>query len=275
MVLEARFRHGDRQLNHDPTEELVDEGEQRNLRRFDVGDRLQDWGRARVGFQPNGRSDLSAYYEYIRNKYEDRRLDGIGTLAFPIDTIGQLGLLDETRHNIGANLTYELTKKITLQGGAGYSTLYTNQRSRTSPATPTLVTDSTWQARILDRFVFGSASVNWQLMPDRLSLAANWELERAPTSYDLKSIGLRPPAQDLPDTKYRRMGVGLESWYQLEKGTTSLGLRWNWEEFHANDFQTTTIPLLYPSSNPTILFMADNFRDYRAHILSVMLRRAF
>ena len=37
----------------------------------------------------------------------------------------------------------------------------------------------------------------------------------------------------------------------------------------------TTLPLLYPAVNPTILFMADNFRDYRAHILSVMLRRTF
>lgn len=275
LILEGRFRHGDRRLNHDPTEELIDEGEQRNLRRFDVGDRVQDWGRARVGFQPSGRSDVSTYYEYIRNKYEDQRLDGIGTIAFPTDTIGQLGLLDETRRNIGANLSYELTKKITLRGGVGYSKLYTNQRSRTSPASVTQAADSTWQARIVDRFVFGSAGVDWQAMPDRLSLGATWELERAPTSYNLNSIGLRPPAQDLPDTKYRRMGVGLESWYKLDKGATTLGARWNWEEFHAQDFQTTVIPLLYPSVNPTILFMADNFRDYRAHIFSVMVRRAF
>lgn len=275
LVLEGRYRHGDRRLNHTPIAELADEGEQPNLRRFDVGDRNQDWGRARLGFQPNGRSDISAYYEYIRNKYEDQRLDGIGAIASPTDTIGQLGLLDETRRNVGANLSYELTKQITLRGGVGYSKLYTNQRSRTSPATVTQVADSTWQARIVDRFVFGNAAVEWRPKADRLSFGATWELERTPTSYDLSSIGLRPPAQDLPSTEYRRMGAGVEGWYQLEKGTTSLGVRWNWEEFHVQDFQASVIPLLYPAVNPTILFMADNFRDYRAHILSVMLRRTF
>lgn len=277
LVLEGRYRHGDRRLNHDPTEELIAEGEQPNLRRFDVGDRVQDWARGRAGFQPNTRSDLSVYVEYTRNKYEDRRLEGIGTIVAPIDTVGQLGLLDEKRYNVGANLSYELTKKVTLNGGVGYSTLYTNQRSRTSgTSTVTLVADSTWQARIMDRFAYGNAGVNWNIRPDRLTLAATWELERAPTTYNLKSIGLRPPAQSVPGTKYRRMGVGVESWYQLEKkGSTSLGVRWNWEEFHAQDFQTTVIPLLYPTVNPTIIFMADNFRDYRAHVLSVLLRRTF
>lgn len=275
LVLEGRFRHGDRRLNHDPTEELIDEGEQPNLRRFDVGDRLQDWGRVRAGFQPSSRSDVSAYYEYIRNKFEDQRLEGIGAIAFPVDTLGQMGLLDETRRNFGANLSYELTKQVTLRGGVGYSKLYSNQRSRTSPATVTLVPDSTWQARIVDRFVFGNAAVEWRAKADRLTFGATWELERTPTSYDVSSLGLRPPVRDLPSTEYRRMGAGLEGWYQLEKGTTSLGVRWNWEEFHAQDFQTTTIPLLYPAVNPTIMFMADNFRDYHANVLSVMLRRAF
>ncbi|MGE5178324.1 MAG: MtrB/PioB family outer membrane beta-barrel protein [Bacteroidota bacterium] len=285
LVLEGRFRHGNRKLDEFHIEHIVEDGDtidQPNLRRFDVGDRIQNRGRLRAGFQPNDRSQISLDYEYLRNLYDDRGLaGGIGALVSPIDTVGQLGLLDETQHVLGADVTYDLTKRASLHAGLGYSKLYTNQRSRTSPATVTLVTDSTWMARIYDRFVYGNAGFDWHSANDRLSFGANWELERAPTSYRLTSVGLRPRAQDLPSTKYRHQSVGVESWYALDKtGKTSLGARWRWDEFSANDFAFTNIPLLIPTtvaanSTPTEITMADNFRGYRAHIVALMFKRAF
>jgi putative beta-barrel porin MtrB/PioB len=286
LVLEARFRHGNRKLDEFHMDaaflEDGDTTDQPNLRRFDVGDRIQNRGRLRAGFQPNDRSQVSLDYEYLRNKYDDRGLSGgIGALTTPIDTVGQLGLLDETQHILGADVSYELTKRTSLHGGVGYSKLYTNQRSRTSPSTVTLVTDSTWMARIYDRFVYGNAGFDWHSANDRLTFGATWELERAPTSYKLSSIGLRPPAQDLPSSKYRHQSVGVESWYALDKtAKTSVGLRWRWDEFSANDFAFTNIPLLIPttvaaSTTPTEITMADNFRGYRAHIVALMFKRAF
>jgi hypothetical protein len=270
LVLEGRFRHGDRKLDAGNLADLADQGEQANLRRFDVADRKQDWGRAKVGFAPNDRSELSLEYEYLRNKYADRRLGGIAAITAPLDSTAQFGLLDELRRTLGAGASYELTKRVSLNGGVGYTKIYTNQRSRTSAATLSQVTDSTWMARIVDRFVYGRAGLDWQPKTERLSFGATWELEQSPSEFNLMNI--RGTGRDLPTSRFRHQGVGVQGWYKLD-GNTSFGSSWNWDEFRVTDWEQTNVPLVLPANGT--LFMADNFRGYRAHTISILLRRTF
>lgn len=279
LEVEGRFRRGERELDHIELEHYENAAgafiEQPTLRRFDVGDRQQTMARGLVGWTTlNDRFQVSAAYEYLRNKYEDEDLPGIDSPLSPDTSQTQLGLLDETRRNISANVSYQLSQRWDVSGGYGWVQMYTNQRSRESSSSVLRLDDSTaWQARLKDWFVYATAAITWRPVTEKFTVVGTYEFERSPSVYHLTNF--RNTAQDLPTSKYRRQGVGLEGWWRVDTGT-SLGLRWGWEEFSVTDFATENVPLLFPfTGSSNAIFLGDSYQDYRAHIVGVMMRRTF
>jgi MtrB/PioB family decaheme-associated outer membrane protein len=275
---EAKYRRGDRKLDHFEEADYQNGVgvfvEQPTLRRFDVADRQQEQARGQIGWSPNDRFQISGVYEYLRNKYEDPDLPGIGSPLNPDTSETQLGLLDEARRNISADASYQLTDRVELSGGYGWTQVYTNQRSRESNSALVRLDDSTtWQARVKDWFVYANAAVTWRAIPDRISVVGTYEFERSPGVYHLTNF--RGNALDLPTTKYRRQNVGAEAWYTLDPGA-SLGVRWAWEEFSVTDFSTEDVPLVFPTVGASnAIFLGDSIKDYRAHLVALMMRKTF
>jgi len=279
LELEGRYRHADRELDHFEEADYQNASgvflEQPTLRRFDVGDRQQEQARGVLGWWGmNDRAQVSFAYEYLRNKYEDQDLPGIGAPLSPDTSETQLGLLDETRRNISANAAYQLSSRWDVSGGYGWVQVYTNQRSRESSTSAVRLDDSTtWQARLKDWFVYANAAITWHPVIEKLSVVGTYEFERSPSVYRLTNF--RGTAQDLPTSKYRRQGVGIEGWYTFDPAT-SLGLRWGWEEFSVTDFATENVPLLFPfTGTSNAIFLGDSYQDYHAHAVAVMMRKTF
>lgn len=276
--LTGRYRHGNRELDHFEEEDYENAAgafvEQPTLRRFDVADRKQDMAGVAVGWSGIERVQLSLSYDYERSKYHDRKLPDIDAAYTLTDTSEtQLGLLDETRRSIAADGTFEVSDRLTLTGGYGWVAVGTNQRSRESGIQMTRNDSTTWQARVKDWFVYATGSATWTSKSDRVTLSLTYDFDRSPGVYILRNF--RGTAQDLAGTLYRRESVGAESWYKWSEGT-SVGLRWEWEQFHVDDFSNEKVPFIFPTTGAsTALFLGDSYQDYRAHTVGVLLRRTF
>jgi MtrB/PioB family decaheme-associated outer membrane protein len=277
LDFEGSYGHGDRKLDHFEEADYQNASgtfvEQPTLRRFDVADRQQETARGAIGWSPDDRLQVSAAYEYQRDKYQDPDLAPLEAPFDPDTSETQLGLLDQVRRSISTDADFRLTDRVSLSAGYGWVMVYSNQRSRESAATVALTDSTTWQARIKDWFDYATASVTWQPVPDRLSVVGTYEFNHSPGAFRLTNF--RSTAVDLPTTDYRTQRVGAETWYKVDDGT-SLGLRWSWEEFKVNDYTTEDIPLLFPVTGAsTAIFLGDSIQDYRAHIIAVFIRRVF
>jgi MtrB/PioB family decaheme-associated outer membrane protein len=276
--LEGRYRQGDRKLDHFEEEDYQNDAgvfvEQPTLRRFDVGDRQQRQARGSVGWIPNDRLQISAVYEWLRNKYENEDLPGIDAPLVPDTTETQLGLLDETRRNISADASYQFSPRIEVGASYGWTQVYTNQRSRESNSASVRLDDSTtWQARLKDWFTYATGHVGWSAIPNRLSILGTYTFERSPGVYHLTNY--RNTAIDLPTTKYQRQIAGGEAWYTFNPGT-SIGARYSWEEFVADDFAMEDVPLLFPTTGTSnAIFLGDSINDYHAHLVALLVRKSF
>jgi MtrB/PioB family decaheme-associated outer membrane protein len=277
LELEAGYGRGDRKLDHFEEADYQNGAgtflEQPTLRRFDVGDRQERSARGSIGWAPDDRLELSAAYEYQRDKYQDRSLPPISAPFDPDTTENQLGLLDQTRRSISTDGSYRLNDRVSLSAGYGWVQLYSNQRSRESAATVALTDSTTWQARIKEWFYYANGAVTFQAVPERLSLVGTYEYSHAPGVFRL--MNFRSTAVDLPTSRYRTQGVGAEAWYKVDDGT-SVGLRWAWEEFIVSDYATEDVPLLFPVTGAsTALFLGDSIQDYHANLIGVFVRKVF
>jgi hypothetical protein len=276
--LEGLYRQGDRKMDHFEEGDYQNDAgtfvEQPTLRRFDVGDRQQRQARGSIGWVPNDRFAISGVYEWLRNKYEDQNLPGIDAPLVSDTSETQLGLLDETRRNISADASYQLSSRVNLGASYGWTQIYTNQRSRESNSASVRLDDSTtWQARLKDWFTYATGRVDWSVLPNRISLQATYEFERSPGVYHLTNY--RNTAIDLPTTKYQRQTASGEAWYKFDP-SFSLGARYSWEEFTADDFAMEDVPLLFPTTGTSnAIFLGDSINDYHAHVVALLARKNF
>lgn len=231
--------------------------EQPGLRRFDVADRIQDKATTDVSYALGERVDLSATYAFLRND-------------FGSDTT--LGLQDETIHTVASSATLHVNENLDLTGGYGLGLTETNQLSRSSPATMTFKPDSNWTAKLNDEEVFVFAGVDWAPRT-KLSFGVDYQFSRNRSKFDLDN-GLHNAA-DLPETVFRRHNVLLDArWHWLEN-TTIMG-RWAWEEYDINDWATTDVPLIFPTTGTAnAIFLGDSSRSYRAHRLALLVKHTF
>ncbi len=134
--------------------------------------------------------------------------------------------------------------------------------------------DSTnWQARLTDDFMTAGGSVEWQTIPDRLTLTTTYFYDRSPGIYNLTNF--KGTAQNLPGSVYLRQGVGVEARYVLQEGFEAAG-RWMWEEYNVSDFATEKVPLLFPVTGATnAIPLGDSILDYHANSVALAITRTF
>lgn len=231
--------------------------EQPGLRRFDVANRKQDHAGGELSYSWGDRVDLSAGYDFLRNDY-------------PGDTL--LGLEQERIHSLSTAGTIHVSDRLDLEGGYGLNLTKSFQRSRSSAATLSFNPDSNWTAdlREEEEFVFGG--FDWAFRP-RLSFNANYTFTRSLTSFDLDN-GLHNAA-DLPTVIYHRHELVAEAHWRWQAHSSVIG-RWGWEQYDTNDWATTNVPLIFPTTGPTTAFyLGDSSLNYIAQRVAVLVQYTF
>lgn len=134
-------------------------------RRFDVADKDRD--QAGIGFEltPTDNLELGLEYQYTRDDYHS-------TL---------IGLQQESRHEVGFDLSYKLPRAITFTASAGYENVVSDQRERsyspggnTDPAAANTATAFNWSESLRsDNWSFG-LSAQVPIVKDKLVFDASW-----------------------------------------------------------------------------------------------------
>ncbi|HEY6196749.1 MAG TPA: MtrB/PioB family outer membrane beta-barrel protein [Candidatus Eisenbacteria bacterium] len=235
--------------------------EQPGLRRYDLANRVQDLANASLVIPAGDRVDLSATYAYLNNKYKSET--GADTT---------LGLRSEQSQTIAANAVLHVSDQLDLNGGLGFGTTKSDQRSRSSAATFAFQPESTWTAKLEDKETFGNAGIDWTPKP-RISLSGDYDISRTMTTFDLGN-GLNNAA-DLPNVFYRRQDVTLElGWRWLER--TRLVGRYNWEQFDQIDWAVNNVPFIFPvTGTASAIFLGNASRSYTAHRVAIVVRHTF
>ncbi len=274
VEITGRYTHGDRKLDEflneeymifvprtvGPTAGVYDslvQGEQPDLRRFDVANRVQDQATAGVSYAFGERVDLSASYAYLKNDYKDTKF----------------GLQDETQHTVASSATIHVNDRIDLNGGYGATLLETHQASRAS-ATATLSTNpnNNWFARLEDTDVFVFGGLDW-VPQEKFSLSADYQVSRYLSKFDFSDP--LNTAVDLPTTIYRRHEAVLDARYRWLENTVIAG-RYGWEEYDSSDWATNNVPLIFPvTGTSNAIFLGDSSQGYRAHRIALLVKHTF
>ena len=235
--------------------------EQSGLRRYDVGNRVQDLANASLVIPAGDRADLSAAFAYTRNKYKsDTAADSM------------LGLRSEESGTVSANAVLHVNDKLDLNGSLGFGRTASDQISRSSPVRQSYLPDSNWTAKLVDKETFGGAGFDWT-PASKWSLTGDYEISRTMSTFDLDN-GLHNAA-DLPNVFYRRQDVSLEIGWRWLQQTHFVG-RYNWEQFDQVDWAVNDVPFIFPLTGAaSAIFLGDSSRSYTAHRIALVVRHTF
>jgi len=267
LQADARYRHGERKANEFDEEDYQNAAgafiEQPDLRRYDVADRTQDLVEGSVSWAGVEKVTVSVVGSYLRNQY----------------TKTLLGLQDDVRRSVDVQATADPTDRVSLSGSFGWGRITSNQLSRQSSGAVLVASDSTdWRAILKDEICSATGEVEYQAIPDRVTLNANYWYERSPGTFDLtgfEALGTVPDAQDLPATLYMRQGVGFDVKYAFQDGF-DLVARWAWEEMNAVDFANQDLPLLSPTTGAAnAIYLGDEVLNYHANAVAIVINRTF
>jgi len=267
LSADARYHHGDKDALDFNEEEYENASgalvEQPELRRYDVASRIQDIFQAGLGWTVNPKIQFSGTYDYLKNDYDQT----------------ELGLLEATQESYSLMATIHATDRLDLGGSFAWGKMVTQQRSQQSPGGSLIQADSLeWMAELTNEIVSSTANVEYQAIPDRFVLSADFWYNRSPGTYDLTGLtgSVLPPPKNLPATFYLNFGVGGEAKYTLQENL-DVAARWNWQQFDADDWANQDIPLLSttPAGASTAIYLGDNVLDYTANFVAVAVTRRF
>lgn len=267
LQADARYRHGERKADEfDDADYRNAAGaliEQPDLRRYDVADRTQDLVEGSISWSGVEKVTVALTGNYLRNDY----------------TKSALGLQDDLRRSVDLQVTADPADQISLNGSFGWARIDSNQRSRQSSGATLVASDSTnWTALLRDEIVSAAGEIQYQAIPDKVTLNLNYWYERSPGTFDLagfEALSTVPDAQDLPATLYMRQGVGFDVKYAFQDGL-DLVARWAWEELNAVDFANQNLPLLSPATGPAnAIYLGDETLNYHANAVAIVVNRTF
>ena len=181
-----------------------------DMRRYDVSDRARRQVDARVNLTPRDKVALSAYARYRRDDFDSdvspsQPLLGT-TLAERTATSpgDQLGRLEETRTRFGADAYTELTERVSLnafvnfdRGTAFDRSIEFNENNKANPSTiataelgPWTRASSQWTADYDDRTWSAGGGLNWQVVPGKATLSADYMASIARTDITYGGFGV-------------------------------------------------------------------------------------
>jgi hypothetical protein len=173
------------------------------MRRFDVIDRDRKQFDARVNLTPRDRVAVSAFVRYRNDDYDadvapSQPLLGTGLAEQAATSPGnQLGHLDDTRTRYGMDVFAQPNPRVSLNAflnydqGTGFDrSLEFNENNKANPSAvntaelgPWTRQSSQWTADYEDRTWSGGIGATLQIVPDRLTLIADYTASLA--NYDL------------------------------------------------------------------------------------------
>ena len=262
LSVDGRYRYGNRTQDEFHISEYQNPDssfhEQPGLRRYDVANRRQQLGEAKVSYLFNQNTTAAARYQYGRNKYPD----------------SDLGLQDDEMHLIGLDLTWLPEERVDFLGGGGWSQRDALQESRTSGGSISTNPADNWTALLRDRNWYAYVGMEWDMVPDVWTFELDYEFSWARGEYLLSNPG--DTAEDMPATQYIRHLAMFNLEYAVWRDT-ELGVRYFYDNYKVTDFANQGIPLINPAigGSANSIFLADNSLPYTAHRAALYLTRTF
>lgn len=181
-----------------------------DMRRYDVSDRRRDQVDLTVGLTPRATFSVSATLRYRRDDFDSnvrpvQPLLGRALADSLAATAGdQLGLLRSARTQVSVDLAYAPAARLALNASFGWDAGDSRQRSlefnennkqnpgavATAELGPWTRAGSEWTADFDDRTWFGSAGGTVQIIPDRVTLTANYTLSLTKLDIDYAGFGV-------------------------------------------------------------------------------------
>jgi len=74
---------------------------------------------------------------------------------------------------------------------------------------------------------------------------------------------------------YHRHELVAEAHWRWQSHSSVIG-RWGWEQYDTNDWATTNVPLIFPTTGPTTAFyLGDSSLNYIAQRVAVLVQYTF
>lgn len=255
-----------------------------DMRRFDVSDRLRRQVDVTVNLTPQETVAVSAFVRYRNDDFDSDVTPSQPLLdtALPDRTAtspgDQLGLLEDTRLRYGADVFVQPSARVTLNGFVNYDKgtsfqrgLEFNENNKQNPSAvatavlgPWTRASNQWTADFDDRTWSGGLGATLQLVPERVTLIADYTLSLA--DVDITYAGYGVTSFDgtpfLPNNEFAfsspptvREDLHLLSLrFEIPVKTVVLIAGYSYETYTLNDWQQgSTFPWVEPVGSDTLL----------------------
>ncbi|MBI4589100.1 MAG: MtrB/PioB family decaheme-associated outer membrane protein [Candidatus Rokubacteria bacterium] len=263
ILLRATYAPSRRQVNDynpqvDATHQFA------SLRKFDEASRDRQRGDFLVQLTPLDTLTASLTYSIRDDDYTD----------------SLLGLQEDQNWAAGIDLAWSPVERVSVFAGYMREEYLARQRSRLRVAAQLQNTTYDWVARTFDAIDTFAAGVNAFILPGKLDLGLNWNF-----SYALSRMRAFNPATPTGGTPAENAGAVAANFpaiedalhraeaflrYQFRPKWTAK-LQYVFESFNKTDFRTDQ---LAPATGDDI-FLGNDLKDYKAHILALILGYRF
>jgi MtrB/PioB family decaheme-associated outer membrane protein len=259
--------HAEHAVAEDPVTAL--QGQSVLLRKFDEAERNIQSVTGMLQFTPLDRLSISPVFGY-------RWVDYIAS---------RLGLQQEQAWNVGVDFAWTPVDRVTITASYSHERDTSKMRSRSRPVTGTGATldfvDFDWVSNIADTIDSFTLNVRTTLIPSKL----DW-IVSASYQYALGRIDNSNPIIPKSGTAAQNLTATAQPWpaFEDELATIETALRYyftrswsasvfySFQTFRKQDWRTDT---LNPFMGPDAVWMANDSRNYTAHIIGASLAYRF
>ncbi len=269
--------------------------EQPNLRRLDVGQRMQTKAKGALSWMANEMVDFSAMYDYTKNDFVKDSLDAKNALE---ESYGpQLGLRLQKGNNIIGTASVHPSPMVDLTAGYGHGKMESDMFSRETPtAPPPLRQDDslTWSIHTTEKNDLAFANVVVWPVVNKVSFSVGYEYDNASTSFGIHKgwervdpdgsgpgvpiLVPQPDTINVPNITYRRHDIQLQVTVRAMHDT-DVGLRYGRQIYKASDFSADNTPVVFASSDQSLastgIYLGDRIQNYLATSAALIVTRRF
>lgn len=181
-----------------------------DMRRYDVSDKKRDQFDITAGLNPGGALSVSTTFRYRKDDYDSdvtstQPLINTALADREASTPGdQLGLLNAERKTVGVDLFYAPAERFTLNASLGYDagtsdtrSIEFNENNKQNPSAvqnaelgPWTRAGSQWTADFDDRVTYAGIGGTYDVVPNRITLAANYTLSLSKMDIEYAGFGV-------------------------------------------------------------------------------------
>jgi MtrB/PioB family decaheme-associated outer membrane protein len=222
------------------------------LRKYYLANRIQNVVKGSFTYIASDDFTLGLTGTFSGSDYDDSVL-GLNSLNYGSGTV---------------NATYLPREDLTLTGFFTYGQLdigQTGWERSNVPITPTTPIDpmQIWMVDTTNHAYTAGLEVEWEAIPDKLTIGHTYTFSRTTTSYDFIADPVLG-AQPLPDLKTTLNSVSLYADYKVMKNLT-MRLAYLFEDYHTDDFALDGIGVPIP----LVLTLGNDSPNYSVHVVGL------